>query len=533
MHLHHWTIVVSICLAFSCIGIAGAAPEEPIRVDGGFITGTTAENSPAVRVFKGIPYAASTGGANRWKPPQPVVPWDEVRVCDEFGPVCPQLPYPGGSFYESEALPQSEECLFLNVWTPAQTVGDALPVMVWIHGGNLTRGSGANPAYNGEHLAQKGVVLVTINYRLGPLGFLAHPELSAESEHGVSGNYAILDQIAALKWVQRNIARFGGDPGRVTIFGESAGSWGVNTLVASPLAEGLFHRAIGQSGGLFAPMAHLKENNGDIDSAEDIGLRFAAEVTGKKGDTSLKRLRETPVSMIMAAFGMPYRGASFRSRPNVDGYVLPDDIYTLFSEGRHNQVPTIVGLNANEGSTLFALYAPRNEEALMARVKNQFGDMTDEYFELYSKEGAAPADAYVIAMRDEWFAWPMRTWAELNTNARTPAYLYYFSHVPQNESGEKYGAYHAVEIPYVFNNMEVGDLQDNPGEVAFAETVSDYWVRFAATGDPNREGLEQWAPYDTGKANYMELGGTATPGEALLEAEYRFFEKYQTRLSSR
>src|SRR5262245_58486475 len=240
-------------------GLTSAA-NDMVKVDGGLISGANVEG---VRVYKGVPFAAPPVGELRWKPPAPVIPWKGIRECTAFGPECPQAPYPTASMYYSPPQKQSEDCLYLNVWTAAKP-GEKRPVMVWIHGGALTRGSGATRVYDGGSLAKKGVVLITINYRLGPLGYLAHPELTAESTRRSSGNYGVLDQIAALKWVQKNASAFGGDPNRVTIFGESAGSWSVNALVASPLAKGLFHRAIGQSGGSFGPGTYLKEDRNGL-----------------------------------------------------------------------------------------------------------------------------------------------------------------------------------------------------------------------------------------------------------------------------
>jgi para-nitrobenzyl esterase len=251
--------VLSGAVALLLSGTTASAADDSLTIDSGKISGGTAGNDGKVRVFKGIPFAAPPVGKLRWQPPQAAATWQGVRECKEFGNTCPQQPYPAGSIYAQPPQPQSEDCLYLNVWTPAENATAKLPVMVWIHGGALTRGSGSTGIYDGEALARRGVVLVTINYRLGPFGYLAHPALSRESSHSSSGNYGVLDQIAALEWVSRNIAAFGGDPGRVTIFGESAGSWSVCALVASPLSKGLFHRAIGQSGGCFAPMQYLKE----------------------------------------------------------------------------------------------------------------------------------------------------------------------------------------------------------------------------------------------------------------------------------
>src|SRR5437870_7272066 len=251
--------------------------------------------------------------------------------------------------YYSPPQKQSEDCLYLNVWTAARA-SDKRPVMVWIHGGALTRGSGVNGVYCGNALAKKGVVLVTINYRLGPLGYLAHPELTSESPQHASGNYGVLDQIAALKWVQKNIAAFGGDPHRVTIFGESAGSWSVNILVASPLAKGLFHRAIGESGGIFNWRAYLKEDRDRVQSAEKVGAAFAKAA----GADSIKALRALPAEKIVAIFNDDPEGRKFRTQPNVDGWVLPDEVRNIFAQGKHNDVPVIVGSNANEMTTLTA-----------------------------------------------------------------------------------------------------------------------------------------------------------------------------------
>src|SRR5215471_6603270 len=259
-----------IAVAVSGFSLSSSA-DDSIKVDGGLISGV---NADGVRSFKGIPFAAPPVGDLRWRAPQPVVPWQGVRQCDAFGLECPQAPYPAGSMYSYPPQKQSEDCLYLNVWTAAKS-GDKRPVMVWIHGGALTRGSGSNRVYDGTQFAKKGVVLVTLNYRLGPLGYLAHPELSAESPNHSSGNYGVLDQIAALQWVQKNIAAFGGDPSQVTIAGESAGSWSVNTLVASPLAKGLFIRAIGQSGGRFSATPRLSGDGGRVPSAEQVGVAFA------------------------------------------------------------------------------------------------------------------------------------------------------------------------------------------------------------------------------------------------------------------
>src|SRR5262249_29454974 len=303
-------ILLAVGLVFAFSGLALSA-NDTVRVDGGLISGSVVDG---VRSYKGIPFAAPPVGELRWKVPQPVAAWEGVRECNDFGSDCPQAPYPQSSVYYSAPRKQSEDCLCLNVWTAAKA-GEKRPVMVWIHGGALTRGSGATRAYDGTALAKKGVVLVTVNYRLGPLGYLAHSELTAESPNHSSGNYGVLDQVAALKWVQKNIAAFGGDPSRVTIFGESAGSWSVNVLVGTPVAKGLFHRAIGESGGQFGPMMYLKEDHDKLLSAEKVGAAFAKAA----GADSIKALRALPADKIIDVFNNDTEGKKFRTAPNVDG----------------------------------------------------------------------------------------------------------------------------------------------------------------------------------------------------------------------
>ncbi len=493
---------------------------KPIPVDGGLIVGTVEEG---IHVFKGVPFAATTAGENRWKPPQPVAAWEGVRLSDAFGPECPQAPYAAGSMYYRPPQPQSEDCLSLNVWTASLEAEARRPVMVWIHGGALTRGSGSVPAYDGGALARRGVVLVTINYRLGPLGYLAHPELSAESEQGVSGNYGVLDQIAALKWVRRNIARFGGDPDNVTIFGESAGSWSVNVLVASPLARGLFHRAIGQSGGSFGRQVPLKSESEGQPSAEAMGVAFARAA----GAESLAELRALPAEKIIEVFFGNADGRGFRTGPTVDGWVLPAEIRRLFEEGRQNDVPTIVGSNANEMTTLTSpATVPRTLEALRRLVDNQYADRAAEFFMLYPAESDEQVRmAFLDSLRDRSFSLSMRTWARMASRGRSPAYLYHFSRVPPGPNSASLGAYHAAEIAYVFDNL--GRLQGRAYEETdrrLSNVMASYWVNFAKTGDPNGEGLPRWLPYNLEDEPYLDFGDEPQLRNHLYKAKLDFME---------
>jgi len=513
---------LAFALALAVSGLA-SAPNNTVKVDGGLISGTTADG---VRSFKGIPFAAPPVGELRWQAPRPVVAWDGVRQCDAFAPECPQAPYAAGSMYYSPPQKQSEDCLYLNVWTAAKP-SDRRPVMVWIHGGALTRGSGSNRVYDGTAFAKKGVVLVTLNYRVGPLGYLAHPELTAESPQHSSGNYGVLDQIAALKWVQKNIAAFGGDPNRVTIFGESAGSWSVNTLVASPLAKGLFQRAIGESGGTFGPGTYLKEDRNAMPSAEKIGVAFARAA----GADSIKALRAVPAEKIIDVFNNDPEGRKFRTQPNVDGWVLPDEIRNIFAKGKQNDVPVIVGSNANEMSTLTVpATVPKTIEDYRKRVEPQYGAMIKEFDAVYPVKTAEDVGAaYLGALRDVTFTLPMRTWARMTSTGRSKAYLYFFSHVTPNPNSKYLGAYHASEIAYVFNNLNRQNSALQEIDFKLADMMSTYWVNFATTGDPNGKGLPRWTPYSAETEPYLDFGDAVQLRNHLLKNQLDFLEQFQWR----
>jgi len=503
-----------------------AAAADVVRVDGGQISPTVADG---VRVFKGIPYATPPVGSLRWKSPQPVVPWKGIRQCDAFGPECPQAPYPQASMYYTPPAKQSEDCLYLNVWTTASP-GEKRPVMIWIHGGALTRGSGAHAVYDGAALAKKGVVLVTINYRLGPLGYLAHPELTAESPNHSSGNYGVLDQIAALKWVQRNIAAFGGNPGRVTIFGESAGSWSVNTLVATPLAKGLFQAAIGESGASFQPGIHLKEDRNGLPSAEKVGAAFAKAA----GADSIAALRAVPADKIVDLFNNDAEGKKFRTQPNIDGWVFPDEIRNIFAQGKQNDVPVIVGSNANEMTTLTVpSVVPKTLEDYRKRVQAQYGEAMREFDAVYPvKTEADIARAYLGSLRDTVFTLGMRTWARMTATGRSKAYLYFFNHPPPGPNSKYLGAYHASEIIYVFDNLaERSSAPWTETDSKLAGMMSAYWVNFAKTGEPNGNNLPAWTPYNADSEPYMNFGDPVELRNHLLKEQLDFQERIQKHMA--
>lgn len=512
------TFLVLACL-FLFSGSASTA-ENKIRVEGGLISGAVRDG---VRSYKGIPYAAPPVGELRWKAPQPLFSWEGVRECTAFGPECPQAPYAASSIYFSPPQKQSEDCLYLNVWTAANQ-GQKRPVMVWIHGGALTRGSGANRVYDGAALARKGVVLVTINYRLGPLGYLAHPELTAESPNHASGNYGVLDQIAALKWVQKNIAVFGGDVNRVTIFGESAGSWSVNALVATPLGRGLFQRAIGESGAQFNRTTPLNE-------AEKGGAAFFKAA----GADSLKAMRAVPAEKIVSLFNEDPEGKKFRTQPNVDGWVLPDEIRNLFAQGKQNTVPVIVGSNANEMTALTSpAILPKTMADYRKRVEAQYGEMVKEFDAVYPvKSDPDIAAAYLGSLRDATFTLGMRTWARMTAARGNKAYQYFFSHVPPNPNSKYLGAYHASEIPYVFNNLNRTNQMLTETDFKLADLMSNYWVNFATTGNPNEgpagKNLPRWNSYDREAEAYLDFGDAVQLRNHLLKEQLDFLEQLQKR----
>jgi para-nitrobenzyl esterase len=507
---------ILIAVIFAVPVLMRAAPDV-VTVEGGSLAGAMIDG---VRQFRGIPYAAPPIRDLRWRPPEAIIAWHGVRDASEYGAECPQPQYPADSVYARPLRRQSEDCLFLNVWTTAKA-GDKRPVFVWIHGGALTRGSSTSDVRDGAPLARKGVVLVAMNYRLGALGYLAHPELTAESPQHASGNYGVLDQIAALKWVQKNIAAFGGDPARVTIGGESAGSWSVNTLVASPLAKGLFIRAIGESGARFEGTPDLRADRRNVMAAEHVGTAAAKAL----GAESLKALRALPADQLLDVPG-------FRTQENVDGWVLPDEARTIFAQGRQNNVPVIVGSNANEMTSLAtAAQIPKSMEEYRHRLMAQYGELAGDFDAAYGVNGDADIrEAIMAAARDTIFSLNMRTWARTTTAAGSKAYLYLFSHIPPHPRRNELKAFHASELPYVFDVLNAGD----PREAGFAYTdvdrrlaaqMSSYWVNFVTTGDPNGKGLPHWAAYNGDAEPYLEFGDPIASGQHLFKTMLDFQER--------
>ena len=516
---------ITACTAPAANETASSSPLV-VAVDGGRLNGSADGD---VRIFRAIPYAAPPTGSLRWRPPQPIVPWEGVRDATRFSPACLQRQRGQDSFYGQIVDQMSEDCLYLNVWTRAESNAPA-PVMVWIHGGALTSGHGGEVTYDGTALAKRGVVLVTINYRLGPLGYLSHPLLREESPQKSSGNYGTLDQVAALNWVQKNIAAFGGDSGRVTIFGESAGSWSVNHLMASPLAKGLFHRAIGESGGGFGSIGGATPK-ADADAA---GERFVATLLGSGGAPTLEAMRAKTGDDVIAVTGG-------LSRPNVDGWVFPDTIYNIFAAGRQNDVPVIVGSNADEGTSLGAGGRGSTTVADYKKsARETYGPLADAFLKTYPvSKDEDTFDARVGSYTDQTFGWEMWTWARMMDTVSSDAYLYFFSRVAPGADRERVKAFHAAEIIYVFDNL--GKSPYPYANRAYDETdrtlsnaMASYWVNFATKGNPNGEGLTAWPVYSRQADEALEFGDAVQVRKALRNDRLEFTDRYySTRRTNR
>jgi para-nitrobenzyl esterase len=484
-------LTLSLILLSTLCSIAQTA-FNVVQTDAGKISGTlNSDNS--VHAFKGIPFAAPPIGELRWKAPQPVTPWDGVKECTEFSKSPMQGKPNEFGVYTREFLikdePLSEDCLYLNVWTGAKTPAEKRPVMVWIYGGGFGSGGTNVPIYDGEALAKKGVILVSIPYRVGILGFLAHPELTKESPDHASGNYGLMDMLAALKWIQKNIAAFGGDPNNVTIAGQSAGSMAVNSLVASPLGKGLFQKAIAESGASFiaGPFGGTT-----LKRAEESGVRSAQ----KLGATSLADLRKLPAEELLKQFG---------GGPIIDGYVLPQDIAAIFAANKENQVPVLTGWNADDAF----IGRLKNAADYQADAKQKYGTRAVGFLKLYPGSTDAEAERSQINIsRDQIFGIQNYTWAKVQSaKNKAKIYVYRFTRrLPATADFVKYGAFHTGEVAYVFNNLKFLNRPFEPVDSQLADIISSYWVNFAKTGNPNGEGLPAWPAFNNTTSQVMYLG---------------------------
>ena len=524
---------------------ASAAISDPVRTEQGLLSGTTA-TAGDVRIYRGVPFAAPPVGALRWKAPQAPLGWEGVRRADEFGARCMQGGLGGGgrrgggagregggrqggarqggqgqgpqAAAAPPALPPvSEDCLFLNVWTSAASAAARLPVLVFVHGAGLTGGSGAEARYDGEALARKGAVVVTINYRLGPFGWLAHPDLTRESGRNASGNYGLMDAVASLEWVRANIASFGGDTQRVMVFGESAGAFQVAALVASPEARGLFQRAIAESGAWMGISMGRMTTRAE---AEEASVKMASAM----GAASIAELRSKSADEIQQGL----RGSGMI----VDGAYLPGQPSDIYLQGRQNAVDLLVGSNKDE-ATFFA--RPNNTaERWAADARTRFGDLADQYLTLYPAATDEQAQAsYLEAFSDEMY-WHMRIWAEAHAKLGKKAYLYYFTRVPPSAPQQpSRGATHTAELAYVFNVPNPGRPWEDTDK-RLADQMTTYWVNFAAKGDPNGAGLPNWpAVRDRATGRGLILGDTIATEPAPNAAKLSFFDAAFARLQAR
>jgi para-nitrobenzyl esterase len=474
------------------------SPEQ--RTAQGVLEGSVSADGKVLS-FKGVPFAAPPVGSLRWKPPQPAAAWSGVRKAVDYGPRCMQTRVYDDMIFR-DAGP-TEDCLYLNLWIPEASHQAPLPVMVWIYGGGFVAGATSEPRQDGENLSKKGVIVVSMNYRLGVFGFFSYPGLSKESGHNASGNYGLMDQLAALEWVHENIAAFGGDPGNVTIFGESAGSSSVSALMASPLAKGLFRRAIGESGALLNPHRLMKTHR----ETEKTGVAFARSI----GAESLEALRAKPAKDILEAAAK--EGAP-EFRPNVDGYFLPETAAAIFSAGKQSHVPLLAGWNADEEGydEILAKEAP-TPEAFRAKVRELYGPRAGAVLELYPATTAAQirrAAADLAGDRGTGLA--MWKWLELQrTSGQSPVYRFHFEETLPSPAGsapspdQEPTAPHASEIEFVFAALPSRNLPWRPQDEKVSQLIGSYWTNFAKTGDPNGESLPHWPAYAPNEFQVMHL----------------------------
>jgi len=511
--------VLALSAPLSTFAAPALAAAPVVQAPAGALRGVEQDG---LRVFKGVPYAAAPVGALRWKPPVAAPAWSGVRDALDFGPVCYQpKPRPGG-IYSSTLKAMSEDCLSLNVWAPDNA--KKAPVLVWIHGGSLIGGASSESMYDGTALAKQGLIVVSINYRLGVLGYMAHPELSAESPDHVSGNYGLLDQIAALKWVKANIAAFGGDASNVTIAGESAGGLSVMYLMASPPARGLFQKAIAQSAYMVSTPPLREPKYGHV-PAEAMG----AATAGKLGAKSLADLRamdaETLTTQSLAV--------GFQTFGAVDGKVLPSQLVDTFDRGEQAHVPVLAGFNSGEIRSLRFLAPPPPADAATYEktIRERYGDQADEFLRLYPS--ADLAETMLLTPRDALYGWTAERLAAKQTAIGQPGYFYLFDHgYPAADAAGLHG-FHASEIPYVFGTASTTPPAwpknpDTPAEAKLSAAMTQYWASFARDGVPKAAGEPAWKPYGKDRA-YMAFAETPQPGVHLRPGMYELNETVMCR----
>jgi para-nitrobenzyl esterase len=469
--------------------------KQVIRVKGGLLTGLKEDH---IFKFYGIPYATPPTGELRWREPQPLSPWSESREANVFGPISYQIGISPGIERGSK---ESEDCLYLNIWTPSVIQGDGLPVMVWIHGGGFMNGSGSLSWYDGTKLAQEGIVLVTINYRLGPLGNLVHPGLEAESKSGRSGNYGVLDQIAALEWLQENVSGFGGNPQNVTIFGQSVGAMSVGLLCTSPRAEGLFHKAICQSGGMLMVPREIPY---------DEALQQGLEMQKALGMSSIKEMREIPpeklislTRVLMAKDEMPKK---LRFAPVIDDIVIRDQEKTLRDRAR---VPLMIGSNKDEATFFKPKMQPINIDYYKMVVKNYFGDKSSSILDAFHAGSDEEAEKHFLHLHTyNLFTVPAHDIARKLSALGGTVYIYRFNRLAIQNQASGIGVSHGEEIPYVFGHTHREGYTSEDHKIS--EAIMKYWTQFAKMGNPNRQGLPVWPRFTLESSQYLAMDDEVT-----------------------
>jgi len=495
-------------------------PGDPVMIDSGQIAGKLLPTG--VKAYFGVPFAAAPVQQLRWREPQPVPSWRGVLQADRFAPECIQAlrAHNINNYFGEEAT--SEDCLYLNIWAPTKAAGKPLAVLVWFHGGGFSNGSASMPLYWGDRLAAKGVIVVTVAYRLGPFGFLAHPELTLESPDRTSGNYGLMDQIAALKWVKRNIGAFGGDPDQVTIAGQSAGAMSVSLLMASPLAKGLFQRAIGQSGGVFEPFQLAP--GWLLANAEKEGLAYAASL----GARSLAELRALPAATLLTG------KAAMITHPVMEPHLLPAAPYDVFAAGRQNDVPVLIGSNEEEARSLADL-APVTAASFRSELEKHWGSLPAPIVAAYPYSTDDQArKARVDLERDLRFGWDMWAWARLQSGVgKSPVYAYHFTQnppFPARSVRAGWGASHYAELWYMFDHLGQEPWAWTASDHALAGAMSGYWVNFVKSGNPNGPGLPPWPAYTSAGEETLYLGSPIEVGPTANLRTLRVFDAVYARV---
>jgi para-nitrobenzyl esterase len=527
MNLKNYISIFFISFLVSCNG--NAPINTQVQLSDGIIEGS---QEGTLKKYLGIPYAAPPVNDLRWTPPVNVNSWDGILDTKKYSKICYQ-PHQPTEFYDDgyDLSAMDEDCLYLNVWTRAKNTSDNLPVMVWIHGGALVWGSGGEE-YTGKELTKKDIVLVTINYRLGPLGFFAHPELSKENQ-GSSGNQGYRDQVAALKWVQENIREFGGNPDNVTIFGESAGSWSVNVMQATPLSKGLFHKAIGQSGARLIPLTYLKQNTPYSDSAENLGLSLAKNISGM-ANPSLGDLRKLDAAEIIYNLkNDPLYLTNFDALTVIDGEVIPKDISKIFLEGAQANVPVLLGSTADEATTFAPSILNPSSATLLkyvdltpASIVEVLPNVSERIYDLYPAQNEKEAkSSWIDFTTDAMFTAPMQKWAQLMSSVDSLVYLYLWDWYPSVSGSKDLKAFHAAEVPYVFGDFDMFNIDVSEEDLIFSQLMMDMWTNFAKTGNPVPEGDFNWPNYTKGSQDYLILGKTIENRKGLREEKVKLINE--------